>query len=378
MKDSLKTFEAISLISLIAITQIILGFPEYILNTTSSGSITNLIFLGLIIFIICFILKKIFKEFPNSDIIDISEFVGGNILKFIISIFLIFYLILSIVITISNYSYLLKSIYFSELHYIIILAFLIIPMTIVTLKGIYPIKKIACIFFPVFSFTIVILLFSFQKDTLTTNNFTPILGYNIKQTFGTGMQNIFIFNFLIMYYFIMPKLQKKNSYGKIVILSFLINLSLLIISILAILEFIPTSVTEELISLNSLNLIYLITKSISLNNFISQTDALFIFTWTFAILIYISFASYGITYILNKLFSYSDSSQSAYPISTLIFGICICVDELFIIKILENYVFKIYSILLIIILLFTISIIGYIKNKIIQKKKRLKTSTNGL
>ena len=83
MKNKLNIFEAISIIIIITVAQIILDFPEYLVDLTGSGTIVNILFLAIISLIFCIIISKIFKNFSNHDIIDISEIVGGNFLKFI-------------------------------------------------------------------------------------------------------------------------------------------------------------------------------------------------------------------------------------------------------------------------------------------------------
>ena len=65
MKNKLSIFEAISIITIITISQIILDFPEYIIDLTGTGSIINLIFLSIITLIFCKIISNIFKSFPN-------------------------------------------------------------------------------------------------------------------------------------------------------------------------------------------------------------------------------------------------------------------------------------------------------------------------
>ncbi|MCI8277175.1 MAG: hypothetical protein HFJ46_04540 [Clostridia bacterium] len=72
----LQKYEAISLILIIMINKLILNVPFYVVSTVGSGSIINLIYIGIIDFIIVLFIIKFFENFENSDIIDISEFLG--------------------------------------------------------------------------------------------------------------------------------------------------------------------------------------------------------------------------------------------------------------------------------------------------------------
>ena len=87
-KNKLSKYEAICFILISIITEIILNVSQNFLSTVGTGSIINLIIITIIALIFNIILNKLFKNFLDSDILDISEFLGGKILKFIVSIIL--------------------------------------------------------------------------------------------------------------------------------------------------------------------------------------------------------------------------------------------------------------------------------------------------
>ena len=126
MKSSLLSkFEAISLVIIITVTQIILNMPEYLINLTGTGTIINIFYIAIIGLIFCFIIYNLLKKFPNFDIIDIAQFLGGNFLKFILSAIFIIFFMLSAIIAISSFTYLIKSIYFSNYSTLFIIIFFI-------------------------------------------------------------------------------------------------------------------------------------------------------------------------------------------------------------------------------------------------------------
>lgn len=369
MRNKLNTFEAISIISLIMITQIILSFPVHLINLTGTGVIINIAVISIIGFIFCFIISKMLKNFANFDIIDISEFVGGNFFKFIISIIFILFLLISTIIVISDFLYLIRSIYFYDSNLLFLFSFFIIIPLIANLKGFYSIKKIICVFFPILALSLILLLMG-STENVDINNFLPIFGYNTQTTFGIGLQNIFILNFILLYFFILPNLKKKNDFSKIVFSSFWINIIFLLISLLAVLLYFPTAVTKSLNHLGYLNCIYLITRKVQLTNFIRQTDAIFIFIWSFAIFAYSSFCIYGINYILDKLFHFEDKTRVSFSVTSIIFGCCLIANKINVIKFLEAYIFKYFSIILVFGICFILLIFANIKNKKISKLKK--------
>lgn len=137
MKDKLSRFEGISLVLIITVTQIILNMPEYLVDLTGTGTIINILYIFLIGIIICLIIYKILKNFPSMDIIDIAESLGGNILKFILSIIFIIFFLLSTIIAISNFTYIIKSLYFSNYSTLFLVLFFIAVILFSNLRRIY-------------------------------------------------------------------------------------------------------------------------------------------------------------------------------------------------------------------------------------------------
>lgn len=134
MNNKLTKFEAISLILIITATGIILNIPEYLVDLTGTGTIVNILYIAIIGIILSFFIYKILKNFPSMDILDIAESLGGNILKFILSIIFILFFMLSIIIAISNFTYLIKSLYFSEYTSLFIVLFFIAVIIFANLR----------------------------------------------------------------------------------------------------------------------------------------------------------------------------------------------------------------------------------------------------
>ena len=209
----------------------------------------------------------------------------------------------------------------------------------------------------------IILLGVGTADSFDVNNLTPIFGYDYNTTFLLGLQNIFILNFMWLYFFIMPKLKRKNDFKSIIFISFITNIALIIISVVAILSVFPSITSEILPNIDNLNTVYLITRTIQLNSFIEQTDIIFLGIWTLSIFGYISFFIYGITYILDKLFNFENKSQTVFPITSILLGFCLLSNKIDVITFLENNVFKYFSIILVFAISFIILILGNLKRE---------------
>ena len=95
----LEKIEAISVILIVMINKLILNIPYYIVKLVGSGSIVNLLYIGIIDFFVLLIIIKLFKNFENADILDVSEYLGGKTFKNLIGFLCIvfFFLVLSII-----------------------------------------------------------------------------------------------------------------------------------------------------------------------------------------------------------------------------------------------------------------------------------------
>ena len=76
--------EAIALLVTITFNHIILNITKSIIEFTFSSSLLNLLFIGLITLIYACLICYFLNKFPTFDLIDISNYLGGNFLKWFI------------------------------------------------------------------------------------------------------------------------------------------------------------------------------------------------------------------------------------------------------------------------------------------------------
>ena len=82
---------------------------QSILLFCGSSSILNVIFVSIITLFLIVVIIRLFKKFPNSDIIDICEAIGGKFLKWLVgSIFALYIIVTSSLFYRNNSHYLLR------------------------------------------------------------------------------------------------------------------------------------------------------------------------------------------------------------------------------------------------------------------------------
>ena len=310
--NKITKIEAIFLILIVMVNRIILNLPFSIIQVTKTGSPINLIYIGIIGLLIVILMNKLFEKFPNSDILDVSEYLGGNILKIIIASAVIIFLFLSLYITLAEFSNLLEIIYFKSSPKIFILMFFILASLIANLIGFKAIIKTICAVIP---FTVISILITFLGaiDKFQIYSFTPILGNGSTQVFIIGLQNLFAFSMINFFIFLKPLLKNSYEFSKITISSFLIAWLLLFITVISLMSAFP--VTQDSTAINYL---YLLSRKITLGNFIQRIDALFILLWIISIFCYLSFVMFVINIIFKKITNCENKQMFTFFTSPLL------------------------------------------------------------
>ena len=294
-KYLLNTTEAIFLILIVLINKLLLNLPSTIVTTTSSGTLINLLFIGLIVFFVLNLFIKLLDNFPPSDILDISYFLGGKILNTLISIIYILLLFFASSITLIEVVNILQIIYFKDFSNIYILLFFIVGALITNLLGFKSIVRCINFIVPLTIISIIISLLGVSNNFDITN-FVPILGQNLETTFIKGLSNIFSMYIMIYFLFLKPMLKEPKDYKKITLISFFSAFSILVITIIPILNLYANTNNSE-----SINYLYLLARNIKLGAFLKRVDAIFILLWIFCTLSYTSLSIYMINQILGKL-----------------------------------------------------------------------------
>lgn len=349
--------EAISLLIMITITQIIFNLPNTIIVNTGSSSWLNVIYISIIALIFCLLICKLFKPFTNYDIIDISEYLGGKILKIIISILYIAFFIFSASIILRYFTSSLKLIYFENSPLVFLILLFLIPVVIVAKLGIKPISYVNLIIAPVLLLSMLVILFSTFTDFVPERIY-PIFGFGIKETFLIGINNIFAFSTFGYLYFIIPYLKNPDKFKKIAICSTIISSIYLFLSVICLIMVFPfISFTEEMLS------IYLLTRIIEFGKFFQRVDAIFIFIWILSTLSFLAISTDIIATIFKKISKIKYDREMIYCIASLIFVFSFIYNDIAIIKFIQDVIFKYVTIILIFIISLIVLILANFKLK---------------
>lgn len=162
--EKIGKVETIALLITVISNNIIINIPTIIVDSTGTGSWLNVIFITFICLIFVLLICKFFKPFLNFDILDVSEFLGGKILKYVIAFLYVVLFMGFSAICLRYFSNSLQAIYFNSTPLIFLILLFLIPVVISSKAGLKAISGTNLIFVPIVFFSIIVLLISAAKD----------------------------------------------------------------------------------------------------------------------------------------------------------------------------------------------------------------------
>ena len=165
MKErKLGTFQAIAIIVTVMISHIILNVPNHLITETGSATILNLIYVFIIFLIFFYIISRILKLFPNSDIIDICEYVAGKTVKNIFTIIVCIYLLVLSAFVVRTLAESLVLISFPNIDLEIVILIFIAIAIILNLFGFKVIARTTVFILPIVLVSMIIIFISSVSD----------------------------------------------------------------------------------------------------------------------------------------------------------------------------------------------------------------------
>ena len=313
--NKISTIEAIALVIIPSINRLILFLPQNILVQNGSSSILNVLYISIIAIIFTYIICILFKNFSGLDIIDISEFLGGKVLRTIIGIFICVYIMIMSAILVREFCEVLHILYYQNASVIyLLLSFFVVTIVANMVNGNSLIRTNF-----IFCFGMVaslILCFGLVIPNMTYQRFFPILGNGINTIFISGLMHLFSLNGLMVLYLIPPMLKntENKNFKKIALISVIIT-TLLLISATVCLLLSFSFVTE----LKNISPVYLLISNNPFGKYFQHPESLFMFVWILSFMTYLNIAVMFELRILKKLSGVKNSKPFIFPLCMITF-----------------------------------------------------------
>ena len=366
----ISNFQAIALILIIVTNHLILGTPRTLIAETGTGTILNMIYVFILAILLVFIITKLFSNFNGKDIIDISEFLGGKVLKVIVGIVFIIYFLVILSTTVRVIVQDLEIIYFQNISVYVLTLAILASIVFVYKYGSSDVVKCNLIIAPIVGIAILIIAFSNVQD-FSLDRIFPILGFGAKETFITGASNIFAYSGLAILYFIMPMLKDSKNFKKVSIVSTILVGILIVGSVSSLVLSFPF-----IENINEISSLYVESRDISYWQVFQRIDGLFVFSWILALLSYISVVLFIIVVIFRKLTNAKKEFPVVLAFATITYVTTLIPNNIAMIRFLEDIVFKYTNIIVAIFLSLIILIFANIKYKIVNRKNTIINSNN--
>lgn len=353
--------EAIALILTIMLNHAILNISKAILSSTKSSALLNTLYISIIALILSYIIYILLNKFPTFDILDISNFLGGKILKTIIGVLFFVYFLFFSATLLKNFVYALQIIYYPNTNtFFLIILFLIGAVFVCNLK--YDALYRSNLLILPFSILSILVLFLGNAGEYTFENVFPILGNGINTTFLSGISNLFAFQGLLYILFLPPHLKDVTELKKITFFSILFSALYLLISVTIILLLFDTEVSNTL-----LMPLYSAVRYIEFGTFFQRLDSVFILTWIISFVSYLSITINTCCNILKKITPIKSIKFSTILISSLMLVISFFSTTYAFSTFLTEIVYK-YAFLIITGISIAVLFIGFIFKKIKSKQ----------
>ena len=349
--------EAIALLVTIAFNHIIMNVTKSIIDTTSSASLLNILYVGVISIIFTTIICYFLNKFPTLDLLDISEYLGGKILKWIIGLLFVGYFIFFAGILSNMFSTFLEISYFQLVKTFYIVALLVIAAIAGCTMRHNAIYRANFIIFPLL---IISTLFIFIADYryFEFEKMYPLLGNGVFTTFVAGLSNMFAFQGLAYIFFLPPELKEPDKLKKVAITSVILSCIFLLICIGIILFMFYCFVeTDELLPL------YSAVKYIEYGSFIQKLDSTFVLIWIISFVSYLGVALKFSSKILKKLTNVENENIFTYLLGIALLFIALWPKNYGVSTFLADTVYKYAFFILIVGISFLILFSATIKQK---------------
>lgn len=356
-KYKIGSKEAIAILLTITIARTFVSLPTYILYSMKSATILNILYVGIIAILITILIYKLMKNFKGLDIIDISETLGGNLLKNIIgSIFIIYFIITSSTL-LRNFSEGIKTVYYPMTNTSFIILLFVVCIIITNRLSFNASLKTTLIVIPMVLVSIVFIFLAISKDFVFERMF-PVLGEGLIPTFVTGLENIFSFAGIGLIYFLPPLLKEPEKFKKISLISTGISLIYLLL-IFSTLLFMFTFYTNS----REIMPLYGATRFIEFGTFFQRLESVFLLIWIMAFACYLSIISKFAINIFKKITKISDSKPLIYPFGLLMLAIALTPKNFAVSYFIETTVYKYIAIGIIFILVISVLLLANLKRK---------------
>ena len=308
---------------------------QIIASECLSSSLINTGFISLIAMELTLIICMLYKKFIGISFLDITEFVGGKFLKFIVGTIFLFYFVFTLAIVLCKAVNCLKIVYYPMTHpnYTVLL-FVITAAIACNLKN-NGFLRATFIIVPI---VIIAIFFMFAGNLKNFNyeNIFPIMGNGVKATFFEGITNLFTFGGIAYILFLPQNLKRPDKFMSVSLISTAISSVLLTFVTATIILMFNKNVTS-----GQLFPLYIAVRYIEFGTFFQRLDSAFLLIMNIAICSFLGIYSNLCLGIIKEITNISDIQPLSFSFVLLLYASTLLIDSKFELEFMQNTFFKI-------------------------------------
>ncbi len=326
-------WEAVTLLLNLVCTKVFLYYNRMTVEDAGTAGWLLSMVSSLAALIMFMVLLRLYKSFGDSDILDIAETGGGKPLKILTGAVITAGLFFLTVIVIRKFSEDMKvvSLPVSPLSYVMF--FFITGIVIASFFGLEAILRYHAIVIPVIAVGYILILLG-AIPSVDTSNLLPVLGTGADDIVKKGFFRSSIFCELIVLFLLPPFLGSYSKVKSAGLISFALSAFFLTVGSLVYILSIPYPA-----SLEPFLPVYNMAREISFGRFFQRIEAIFVFIWAMAALMYLTSTFYFMVHTFSKTVGLKHTRPLILPFAVIVFSAAFIPDNLIsIIKIETNLI----------------------------------------
>lgn len=294
--------------------RIFLNYPRSVMESAGTAGWIETTYVTILAFVLFFIIEKLYSKFQGKDLLDISELIGGNIVRIIVGLLIASILLYTCSLILREYSENMKiiSLMSSPISYVTL--FFIVGMVTGAYAGLEAIVRFHAIAVPVISVASISILMG-VLPFFDSTRFFPILGNGFNSIFISGFFSLSMYAPLIYLFLLPPFLKTHKAFKTSGYIGLGISAFFLIFAAV-----VYTGVYPYPTSLEFFLPTYQLARMMNFGRFFQRLESIFFLVWALTALMYLSIILYFITYLFKKALKLEHRKPLIIPFAIIIFS----------------------------------------------------------
>lgn len=311
-----KSLDTACIITNLLTYRIFTRIPSLFPRTAGSAAAVSALYSAIIAFLIIWIISTTFCRLSHKNILDTAGAVFGKIGRKLIALIILFYLGISSIIALGEFSEFTKLVSFPTAPLAFCAIFFFVAATLGAFGGFNALSRMHRLFIPlsVSVLTFVVISTLWKGDL---SNLFPILGRGAENVFGKGISGVIMYTDITLLFLIAPSQNTPQENKRTLLTASAFSFLIVIAVMFAFTVRIPYPISAE-----GQFPVYLLFKQIHYGRFFQRIDAILLFAATLSGMLYLSLNLFFFTNILRTDFGLSDTKPVIFPLA-LAFFFCV-------------------------------------------------------